>query len=288
MPPTPHHSPLTTHSPPTATRVQGPGIGDRGLGGMTPTAHYSPLTTHSPNALRAFTLIELLVVISIIALLIGILLPALGAARDSARKTQCLTNVRSISQAINFYLADSREVFPAALDTTVDWWNAVGIAGTGGGSRALPEEDRILNSYLSGAAGVAKCPLDAGTSVAATKPTAFDHNGTSYLYPDRTNFTSGNHTFNDWWLIEGHRATEVIVPSRKALIAEESVLGPASRPGTSVNNQWHNKTEPLIISVAYLDGHAKEVKRNQAGGARVTNVAQTVIDQLSRNANEYY
>lgn len=63
---------------------------------------------------RAFTLIELLVVISIIALLIAILLPALSSARTSAQVLKCTANVRSFSQAMFAYEADSSTLPSAA------------------------------------------------------------------------------------------------------------------------------------------------------------------------------
>lgn len=63
---------------------------------------------------RAFTLIELLVVISIIALLIAILLPALGAARESARGVQCLSNVRQHASSSYAHASDLNGQFPAA------------------------------------------------------------------------------------------------------------------------------------------------------------------------------
>lgn len=67
----------------------------------------------------AFTLIELLVVISIIALLVGILLPALGAARRTARNAVCLSNIRQITVAQLSYAQDNRSFLPAALSPPV-------------------------------------------------------------------------------------------------------------------------------------------------------------------------
>lgn len=63
---------------------------------------------------RGFTLIELLVVISIIALLIAILLPALGKARMSAQKTQCLINQKSFVQGAMAYAANFKGNFPTS------------------------------------------------------------------------------------------------------------------------------------------------------------------------------
>ena len=61
---------------------------------------------------RAYTLIELLVVISIIALLIGLLLPALGSARKAARVSQCLSNTRQNATGIYSLTTDRKGVLP--------------------------------------------------------------------------------------------------------------------------------------------------------------------------------
>jgi len=61
---------------------------------------------------KGFTLIELLVVISIIALLVGILLPALGAARGSAQAIVCAANQRSVGQAMMSYTTDGKDLLP--------------------------------------------------------------------------------------------------------------------------------------------------------------------------------
>ena len=64
---------------------------------------------------QAFTLVELLVVIGIIAVLVGILLPALNRARAAARTTACLSNLRQMGQAWQMYLGESKGRLPHTI-----------------------------------------------------------------------------------------------------------------------------------------------------------------------------
>jgi prepilin-type N-terminal cleavage/methylation domain-containing protein/prepilin-type processing-associated H-X9-DG protein len=101
--------------------------------------------TPAPRPARpAFTLIELLVVISIIALLIGILLPVLGSSREEARAIACGSNLRQITIAFETYIADNKEFYPPAYVYPENAWNGAGNGsfqwrlatqfGTGGGT----------------------------------------------------------------------------------------------------------------------------------------------------------
>lgn len=75
-------------------------------------------TYNVKNRRRGFTLVELLVVISIIALLIGLLLPAISGAQRVANRTRCLTNLRGIHTGLVGFSTQNREAYPvpSAID----------------------------------------------------------------------------------------------------------------------------------------------------------------------------
>ncbi len=109
---------------------------------------------------RGFTLIELLVVISIIALLVGILLPALGAARKTAQRVQCASRMRQVNLAMISYAEDAKGEFPP---NTIKF-----IPGQGLVSGFWYDKDRI-GQYIPGfeeagtgsiGGGVLACPAD--------------------------------------------------------------------------------------------------------------------------------
>jgi prepilin-type N-terminal cleavage/methylation domain-containing protein len=91
------------------------------------------LRPQSPER-AGFTLIELLVVIAIIAILAGLLLPALGKAKDKARAVQCMNQLRQIGVAIKLYVDDNRDYF----------WTAGGAIPNDGQWTSGPNSDAFL------------------------------------------------------------------------------------------------------------------------------------------------
>jgi prepilin-type N-terminal cleavage/methylation domain-containing protein/prepilin-type processing-associated H-X9-DG protein len=98
---------------------------------------------------EGFTLIELLVVISIIALLISILLPALGAARETARLMSCLSNQKQLMIANMVYTTDHKDVLMPTMTPTYESWNLFLLPPVMG-------QEASLNTRLP----VAECPAD--------------------------------------------------------------------------------------------------------------------------------
>lgn len=157
--------------------------------------------TQSRSDPRAFTLIELLVVISIIAILVGILLPALSAARESARSVQCMSRLRQLMTATLTYTIDHKNelvpegVLDKSTGTVREWCWAIDFSVTTPAEEAF--QYGLLADYLPGPTVIAGCPswtTPEQVSSAATlgfEPISvhYGYNGFNLSRPDETVFS---------------------------------------------------------------------------------------------------
>ncbi len=202
----------------------------------------------------AFTLIELLVVIAIIALLLSILLPALNHARQQARTTVCLNNLRETARGFTLYQHDHRDTYPAAndpLSTSPFYWLWMGR-----GFRAFVGPYLVPDINAENPS-VLLCPAD-NTPASVFEHTSFAYSLAFYHDPHQVNaMTSPADTYSNPQPPSPKTTSDVRWPSLKILTGDWN----SNHLTLTDDNGWWDPRG--LRNFAFPDGHAEPVPANR-------------------------